>query len=58
MRVFKLLGIEKIILTSAVGAINESYEPGDLIIIKDHINNMGVNPLIGKNDERFGNIKL
>lgn len=43
----KGLGIKILILTAAVGAINKSYLPGQLIIIKDHINAMGTNPLIG-----------
>lgn len=52
--VFKKLGIEKIIVTNASGGINESFEPGNLMIINDFINFMGTNPLIGENDERFG----
>ncbi|WP_153122744.1 purine-nucleoside phosphorylase [Peribacillus tepidiphilus] len=54
VRVMKLLGIEKLIVTNAAGGVNESFKPGDLMIISDHINNMGTNPLIGSNDERFG----
>jgi purine-nucleoside phosphorylase len=54
VRVMKELGIEKLIVTNAAGGVNESFEPGDLVIITDHINNMGTNPLIGPNDSRFG----
>ncbi|GAE25455.1 purine nucleoside phosphorylase [Halalkalibacter wakoensis JCM 9140] len=46
--------MEQIIVTNAAGGVNESFEPGNLMIIKDHINNMGQNPLIGPNDESFG----
>lgn len=54
VRVMKELGIERLIVTNAAGGVNESFEPGDLMIITDHINNMGTNPLIGPNDSRFG----
>lgn len=54
VRVMKLLGIETLILTNACGAVNKSFAPGDIMIIKDHINLMGTNPLIGKNLEKFG----
>lgn len=50
----KLLGVKTLILTNAAGGINRMLCPGDLMIIRDHINFMGVNPLIGINDERFG----
>ncbi len=52
--VMKQLGIENLIITNACGGINTSFEPGDLMIIKDFINLMPSNPLIGINDERFG----
>lgn len=52
--VMKLLGIENIIVTNACGAINDTFKPGDLMIIEDYINMWGNNPLIGPNDERFG----
>jgi purine-nucleoside phosphorylase len=52
--VMKKLGIEKLIVTNACGGINTSFEPGTIMLIKDFINLMGTNPLIGSNDERFG----
>src|SRR5699024_816740 len=54
VRVMKQLGIESIIVTNAAGGINKNFEPGDLMVITDHINNMGDNPLIGPNDEALG----
>lgn len=54
VRVMKLLGVKKLIVTNAAGGINESYNVGDIMLITDHINFTGVNPLIGQNDERFG----
>src|SRR5215204_5216445 len=54
MRVFGLLGIEIVILTNAAGSVRTSMKPGNLMLIRDHINLMGSNPLRGANDERFG----
>lgn len=54
VRVMKLLGCEKLIVTNAAGAVNADYKPGDLMIITDHINFSGANPLIGKNLSEFG----
>ncbi|GAB3052488.1 purine-nucleoside phosphorylase [Virgibacillus ainsalahensis] len=54
VRVMKHLGVESVIVTNAAGGINEQFNPGDLMVITDHINNMGDNPLIGKNDESLG----
>ncbi|WP_042346222.1 purine-nucleoside phosphorylase [Bacillus massiliigorillae] len=54
VRVMKVLGVEKIIVTNAAGGVNTDFTPGDLMLITDHINFTGTSPLIGKNDERFG----
>lgn len=54
IRVFHLLGVKTVILTNAAGAINTSYKPGEIMIIKDHIKFMGASPLRGPNIEEFG----
>lgn len=54
IRVMKLLGIKNLILTNACGGINKSFSVGDLMLIDDHINFLGNNPLIGKNIEELG----
>ncbi|KGX85983.1 purine-nucleoside phosphorylase [Pontibacillus litoralis] len=54
VRVMKQLGVDTLFVTNAAGGINESFQAGDLMIITDHINNMGDNPLIGANDEELG----
>ncbi len=54
MRVFGVLGVKNVILTNAAGSLRTSFKPGTLILIRDHINMMGVNALRGTNDERFG----
>ncbi|MFC4324095.1 purine-nucleoside phosphorylase [Litchfieldia salsa] len=54
VRVMKKLGVSTLIVTNAAGGINESFEAGDLMLISDHINNMGTNPLIGENDKDLG----
>src|SRR5450631_4384112 len=54
MRVLGRLGIRAAILTNAAGAINVDYSQGALVVIRDHINLQGANPLTGPNDERFG----
>ena len=54
IRTFKLLGIETLLLTNAAGGIDVQLSEGALMIISDHLNLMGVNPLRGPNDERFG----
>lgn len=54
VRCMKLLGVETLILTNAVGAMNKEFQVGDFMLITDHINFMGVNPLLGPNDASFG----
>lgn len=54
IRVFSLLGIGCLILTNAAGGISKQLKPGSLMLLTDHINLMGDNPLVGANDERFG----
>ncbi len=53
-RVLGVLGVRTIILTNAAGGIKLSFKPGTLMVIDDHLNLMGSNPLIGPNDDRFG----
>jgi purine-nucleoside phosphorylase len=53
-RVMGRLGVRRIVLTNAAGGINTAFAQGALMIIDDHINLMGANPLIGANDDRFG----
>ncbi len=50
----RLLGAKVLIMGSAVGGLNPHYQVGDLCVLDDHINLMGVNPLVGPNDERIG----
>ncbi|MTI60798.1 MAG: purine-nucleoside phosphorylase [Firmicutes bacterium] len=52
--VMKLLGIETLIVTNAAGGVNKDFNPGEFMLISDHINMMGTNPLIGQNFEEFG----
>jgi purine-nucleoside phosphorylase len=54
MRVFGRLGIQAAILTNAAGAINLAFNQGTLVVIRDHMNLQGTNPLMGPNDSRFG----
>jgi purine-nucleoside phosphorylase len=54
VRVLKRLGTELLIVTNACGGLNPQYRSGDLMVIEDHINLIGDNPLIGINDERLG----
>jgi purine-nucleoside phosphorylase len=53
-RVLGLLGVKTLILTNAAGGVNTGFAQGALMVIDDHINLMGANPLAGDNDERFG----
>jgi purine-nucleoside phosphorylase len=54
VRVFGLLGIKSLVLTNAAGGLNNSFKQGALMLISDHLNLMGTNPLLGANDPRFG----
>ena len=54
VRALGLLGVKGLILTNAAGGLNNSFEQGALVVISDHLNLLGANPLLGKNDERFG----
>lgn len=54
MRVFARLGIRAVILTNAAGGINLGFKQGALVVLRDHINLQGSNPLVGRNDERLG----
>ena len=54
VRTFGLLGVKTLVLTNAAGGINVQLTQGALMVISDHLNLMGVNPLRGANDERFG----
>jgi purine-nucleoside phosphorylase len=53
-RVLGVLGVRTLVLTNAAGGINVNFKPGTLMVIDDHINLMGTNPLVGSNDDRFG----
>jgi purine-nucleoside phosphorylase len=54
IRVFARMGVKAVVLTNAAGGIRQEFSQGRLVVIKDHINLQGVNPLTGPNDERFG----
>jgi purine-nucleoside phosphorylase len=54
IRVFARMGVQAVILTNAAGGIKHEFVQGKLVVIKDHINLQGANPLSGPNDERFG----
>ena len=54
IRVLNLLGVRTLILTNAAGTLNIEFTPGSLMVISDHLNLIGDNPLRGQNDERFG----
>jgi purine-nucleoside phosphorylase len=54
MRVLRQIGIQTAVLTNAAGAINLNFSPGALVVIRDHLNLNGMNPLVGPNDIRFG----
>ena len=54
VRVFGRLGIKRLVVTNAAGGVNTNYTPGDLVLIKDHVNLSGVNPLRGEHHPSFG----
>ncbi len=54
VRVLAQLGVKQLLLTNAAGTVNESFAPGDVMVIRDHLNLTGDNPLIGRNDDRLG----
>jgi purine-nucleoside phosphorylase len=54
VRVLGCLGVKTLILTNAAGGINTAFAPGDVMVIDDHINLTGLNPLVGLNEDRFG----
>ena len=54
VRVMKELGVEALIVSNACGGLNPNFESGDLMLIRDHINLLGFNPLIGPNEEEWG----
>lgn len=54
VRVLGVLGIKALVLTNAAGAVNSAFEQGSLMIVSDHLNLLGANPLRGANDERCG----
>ncbi|MDY0360439.1 MAG: purine-nucleoside phosphorylase [Desulforegulaceae bacterium] len=54
VRLMQVLGVKNLIVTNSSGGLNLSFKPGDLMVIEDHINLTGENPLVGVNDENLG----
>ena len=54
VRVLARLGVKILVLTNAAGSVNVNYKPGELVVVDDHINLMGMNPMIGPNEEQLG----
>ncbi len=55
VRILRLLGVETLIVTNASGGLNPQYKTGDIVVMKDHINMVGMsgfNPLVGPNEEK------
>jgi purine-nucleoside phosphorylase len=54
VRVLQMMGVKRLIVTNASGGLNPAFSPGDIMVIRDHINLTGANPLVGPNDEHLG----
>jgi purine-nucleoside phosphorylase len=54
VRVLGRMGVKTIVMTNAAGSVNVNYKPGELMVIEDHINYLGTNPLMGPNDDELG----
>ena len=54
VRIFHMLGVRSLVLTNAAGGVNVSFQQGGLVLISDHINLQGMNPLMGANEDDFG----